>query len=157
MMGYKSIKGNKGALTTAEAISDSKFNSLTPEQKLVYLKSWGCPDKISLWHFISVAKLIRKGLYVWGTSKRIYFDKPGQIGKKRPITIPPFMDKVVQKCIELILHSIYEPSFEKLNRSFGFRPNKGTQDALAAIVKTGLTNGMRTAIEGDVEAAYDTV
>jgi len=157
MMGYKSIKGNKGALTTAEAISDSKFNSLTPEQKLVYLKSWGCPDKISLWHFISVAKLIRKGLYVWGTSKRIYFDKPGQIGKKRPITIPPFMDKVVQKCIELILHSIYEPSFEKLNRSFGFRPNKGTQDALATIVKTGLTNGMRTAIEGDVEAAYDTV
>lgn len=74
----------------------------------------------------------------------------------RPITIPPFIDRVVQKSICMVLKSIYEPYFEKLNRSFGFRPNKGTQDAIAAF-KTYYTQGMKNAIEGDVEAAFDSV
>lgn len=66
------------------------------------------------------------------------------------------MDRIVQKCISLILVAIYEPQFELRNRSFGFRPKKSTKDAITALT-TKLTNGMKSAIEGDVEAAYDTV
>jgi retron-type reverse transcriptase len=66
------------------------------------------------------------------------------------------MDKVVQKAICLVLEAIYEPYFEKLNRSFGFRPNKGVHDAMTAF-KTYYTQGMRNAIEGDVEKAFDSV
>ncbi len=43
-----------------------------------------------------------------------------------------------------------------MNRSFGFRPSKSTLDALTAITSRK-TVGMRTALEGDVEKAYDTV
>ncbi len=66
------------------------------------------------------------------------------------------MDRIVQKAICLVVESIFEPYFEILNRSFGFRPNKGVHDAMAAF-DTYYTNGMRIAIEGDVEAAFDTV
>jgi retron-type reverse transcriptase len=48
--------------------------------------------------------------------------KPGQPGKLRPITIPPFMDRVVQETIRRVLESVYEPRFERRNRSFAFRP-----------------------------------
>jgi retron-type reverse transcriptase len=66
------------------------------------------------------------------------------------------MDRVVQKAIEMVLVAIYEPIFEKRNRSFGFRPNKGVHDAMAALTSPW-ANAMRTAIEGEIEAAYDTV
>ncbi len=66
------------------------------------------------------------------------------------------MDKVVQEGIRVILESIYEPYFEKMNRSFGFRPNKGTHDAIYGLTRINNT-GMRIAIEGDIKAAYDKV
>jgi hypothetical protein len=58
--------------------------------------------------------------------------------------------------IAIVLHCIYEPWFEKMNCSFGFRPNYGTHDSINAITSQ-YTNGMRTALEGDIEAAYDSV
>jgi retron-type reverse transcriptase len=156
ILAYKEIKGNKGALSDVSQVSKDTFNNWTPDQKKLYLKSMKLPDETSLYHFFLISNLIKKGLYPWGTSTRIYIDKPGQPGKKRPITMPPFIDKLVQKAIEMVLQAIYEPYFETTNRSFGFRSNKGTQDAMIALT-TKETNGMRTAIEGDIEAAFDTV
>jgi retron-type reverse transcriptase len=66
------------------------------------------------------------------------------------------MDRIVQKAICMILKSIYEPYFEKMNRSFGFRPNKGVHNAITSFT-THYTNGMRIAIESDVEAAFESV
>lgn len=157
MLAYKAIKGNKGALTKGATISTEDFNKLDSEQKEIYFKSFEFPDGMSLHYFLLISRLIRKGKYPWGSSSRIYIDKPGQPNKKRPITIPPFCDKLVQKAIDLVLQAIYEPYFEKLNRSFGFRPNKGCHDAIVALLKSPDTNGARLAIEGDIEAAYDTV
>ena len=74
----------------------------------------------------------------------------------RPITIPPFMDRVVQATILRVLEAIYEPWFDKLNRSFGFRPNKGCHDAIYNITRKE-TRGLTTAIEGDIKGAYDNV
>lgn len=55
----------------------------------------------------------------------------------------------------MLLEPIYEPYFEKLNRSFGFRPNKGTHDAIAALTSyySSVANKI-TAIEGDIEGAF---
>lgn len=151
---YRAIRGNKGALTLASWKSKEDFNTMTKEQQEFYLQSFNFPDGINLLTFFQISDLLRKGLYPWGTSKRIYVDKPGQAGKSRPITIPPFTDKIVQKAISLVLEAIYEPVFEKMNRSFGFRPNYGCHDALVALTSK-YTNGMRTAVEGDIKAAYD--
>lgn len=155
MLAYRMIKGNKGALTKAEKVSTETFNLFDEQQKELYLKSFELPDGMSLYWLNVISQLIRKGRYPWGSSKRVYFEKPGQPGKLRPITIPPFSDKIVQKAISLVLEAIYEPYFEKMNRSFGFRPNKGCLDAIAAITHMISTNGMRTAVEGDIKGAYD--
>ncbi len=85
----------------------------------------------------------------------IWFDKPGS-NKKRPITIPPFMDRIVQQAIKMVLVAIWEPDFETLNRSFGFRPNKSCHDAIIAL-QSNHTVGLPNALEGDVSAAYDNV
>ena len=156
MLAYREIRGNKGALTNGAAVSKETYLNMNWQQKELYYKSFSLPDGMSLYYINLISYLIRKNKYIWGSSSRVYFDKPGQPNKKRPITIPPFTDRMVQKAIELVLQAIYEPVFESLNRSFGFRPNKGCHDALAALLSKK-TNGMRTAIEGDVEAAYDTV
>lgn len=156
MLAYRMIKGNKGILTEASTLSKEEFNNLNDIQKQFYTKSLTLPERISFHDFLLAGSLLKKGLYPWGTSLRIYVPKPGNPEKMRPLTIPPFMDKVVQKAINLVLEAIYEPYFEKMNRSFGFRPNKGTLDAITAILSTS-TTGMKTAIEGDIEAAYDTV
>jgi len=156
LLAYQQIKGNRGALTPASEISAQDYGNLNSDQKSLYLKSLTFPDNISLYDFILTSQLLAKQKYPWGTSLRVYIPKPGVLDKMRPLTIPPFMDRIVQKAINMILESIYEPYFESTNRSFAFRPNKGTLDAMTALLSTK-TSGMKTAIEGDIEAAYDTV
>lgn len=81
-----------------------------------------------------------------GSSRRIWLDKPGS-NKKRPITIPPFMDRLVQEAIKMVLVAIWEPDFEKMNRAFGFRPNKSCHDAIVAL-QSNHTIGLTRALEG---------
>lgn len=155
LLAYRAIKGNKGALTAAAPVTSKTYNNFSKEQKRLYLKSFSFPDKLCLDEFFAISALLKKGYYTWGTSLRIMIPKPGT-EKLRPLTIPPFMDRVVQKAIQMVLEAIYEPYFETMNRSFGFRSNKGTLDAITAITSKK-TNGMRTAIEGDIQAAYDKI
>jgi retron-type reverse transcriptase len=156
LLAYKAIKGNKGALTRGADKKHSDLEQMTDEQRILYVKSKIFPDQFSLEDILLTSKLLHKGLYPWGSSSRVYFPKPGVKDKKRPITIPPFLDRVVQKAICMVLEAIYEPEFELLNRSFGFRPNKSVHDAMVAVTSQ-YSSGKVTAVEGDIEAAYDTV
>lgn len=156
LLAYKAIKGNRGALTQAATKTAQEIENMSEEQKTLYFNSITFPDKFSLDDVLTTSSLLKKGMYPWGISKRVYVPKPGVLDKLRPITIPPFMDRVVQKAICMVLEAIYEPEFDFLNRSFGFRPGKGTHDAITAI-NSRYNTGKKTAIEGDVKAAYDTV
>lgn len=156
MVAYKTIKRNKGAMTLAAQLSKEKFNSLNEEQQAYIQRTARCPDGITRDIIEATAHLLKKGIYPWGTSRRIYVDKPGRPGALRPITIPPFMDRVVQEAIRRVLESVYEPYFEKRNRSFGYRPGKGVHDCIYSLSRS-YTNGFVTAIEGDIKAAYDRV
>lgn len=66
------------------------------------------------------------------------------------------MDRIVQEAIKMVIEAIWEPYFEKMNRSFGFKSNKGSHDAIAAL-KSNYCNGLFRALEGDIKAAYDNV
>jgi retron-type reverse transcriptase len=109
--------------------------------------------------FQEVSYLLRTGQYPWGASRRIYVDKPGQKGKLRPITIPLHgYNIIVQSAITMILEAIYEPWFDKTNRSFGFRARKGVYDAIHCLCLANYkTRGLHIAIEGDIKSAYDKV
>lgn len=158
LLAYKEIKGNKGALSLGAEMPQDKFKRLTLEQKYLYEESFRFPDGMSLGHIRLISQLLRSGMYPWGTSRRIAVQKAGQApGVTRPVTIAPFADRMIGKAIELVLISIYEPYFERQNVSFGFRPNKGTHDAIIPLIDRTEANGMRTAVEGDIKAAYDTV
>jgi group II intron reverse transcriptase/maturase len=57
--------------------------------------------------------------------------KEGQPGAKRPLGIRVLEDKIVQKMMQKVLESIYEPLF--LDCSYGFRPGRGCHEAIQAL------------------------
>ncbi len=156
LLAYKRLKGNKGAGAAAAPVDKHTFDNYSPSQKRIYYVKKIFPDGFSLSDVYNAGFLILKGDYPWGSSRRIWLDKPGDRIKKRPITIPPFMDRIVQEAIKLVLVAIWEPYFEKMNRSFGFRSNKSSHDAITALTSIR-TQGLFRAIEGDIEQAYDRV
>lgn len=154
VISYKKIRKNKGSMTVASILSNENYDALTPNQRNYYNKISQTPDGISREIFDLTIKLLRKEEYPWGASKRVYVEKPGS-EKLRPIIIPPFMDKIIQYAIKTILEAIYEPEFDKLNCSFGFRPKKSCKDAIYSITNHQIARGLWNAMEGDIKEAYD--
>ncbi len=80
--------------------------------------------------------------------------KPGGSGKVRSLGIPTVADRVVQAALKLVLEPIFEADF--LPVSYGFRPKRRAQDAIAEIHMFG-TQGYRWVLDADIEAAFDQV
>jgi len=78
--------------------------------------------------------------------------KPGGSGKLRKLGIPCIADRVVQAALKLVLEPIFEADFEPC--SYGFRPRRRAQDAIAEIHFYG-TRGYRWVLDADIEAAFD--
>jgi RNA-directed DNA polymerase len=57
--------------------------------------------------------------------------KPGGSGKARRLGIPSIADRVVQAALKLVLEPIFEADFKPC--SYGFRPRRRAQDAIAEI------------------------
>jgi len=159
ILAYKKIKGNKGATTKGASPPPEWWNGFKDEDKKDLKKLLGLPTGMSLQQIYIISELIKKGKYKWGYSKRVYVEKPGHKpgDKLRPITIPLFMDRMVQESIRMVLEAIYEPWMDKFNCSFGFRANYSCHDAITYISDKYKTQGFHTAIEGDIVGAYDNV
>jgi RNA-directed DNA polymerase len=80
--------------------------------------------------------------------------KPGGAGKVRSLGIPTVMDRVVQAALKLVLEPIFEADF--LPVSYGFRPRRRAQDAIAEIHHYG-THGYRWVLDADIEACFDQI
>ena len=80
--------------------------------------------------------------------------KPGGSGKVRRLGIPVVADRVVQAALKLVLEPIFEADFEPV--SYGFRPLRRAQDAIAEIQFYG-TRRYQWVLDADIEACFDSI
>jgi RNA-directed DNA polymerase len=78
--------------------------------------------------------------------------KPG--GKRRRLGIPTVRDRVVQAALKLVLEPIFEADFQPC--SYGFRPGRRAQDAIAEIHHFG-SRSYEWVLEGDITACFDEI
>ena len=78
--------------------------------------------------------------------------KTGQPGKVRRLGIPSAMDRLVQASLVLVLEPIFEADFKPV--SYGFRPKRRAQDAIAEIHYFG-SRKYHWVFEADITACFD--
>src|SRR5258707_4138741 len=78
--------------------------------------------------------------------------KAGSPGKFRRLGIPSAMDRLVQAAFVLVLEPIFEADFKPV--SYGFRPRRRAQDAIAEIHAFGSRN-YHWVFEADITACFD--
>jgi hypothetical protein len=79
---------------------------------------------------------------------------PKRGGKKRRLGIPTITDRVVQAALKLVLEPIFEADFQPC--SYGFRPGRRAQDAIAEVHYL-TSRSYEWMVEADIEACFDRI
>ena len=85
--------------------------------------------------------------------RRVWIPKDDQPQATRPLGISTLEDKIVQKMMQRVLGSIYEPLF--LDCSYGFRPGRGCHDAIRALHQHLFRYEVETVIDVDLAGYFD--
>ncbi len=128
---YGKLCRNQGAMTTGA----------TPETI----------DGMSLEKIDALIGALRFEQYRWTPVRRTYIPKSN--GKRRPLGLPTWSDKLLQEVIRSMLEAYYEPHFSEC--SHGFRPGRGCHSALREVIQKG--KGTKWFIEGDLCACFDKI
>src|ERR1700675_2207970 len=96
---------------------------------------------------------LHRGAYRALPSRRVYIPKPD--GRERLIAVAALEDKVVQRAALAVLNAIYEEDF--LGFSYGFRPGRGTHDALDALIVGISSTKVNWIFDADIRSFFDSV
>lgn len=101
----------------------------------------------------SLLDRFKSGTYFAPPVRRVHIPKDD--GDTRPIGIPTFEDKVLQRAVAMVLTAVYEQGF--LDCSYGFRPGRSAHDALEVLWKELTAMGGGWVLEVDIRRFFDSV
>lgn len=105
-------------------------------------------DAMSLAKIDRIVDAMRYERYRFQPARRVYIPKKN--GRRRPLGLPSWSDKLVGEVVRLLIEAYYEPRFS--DRSHGFRPNRGCHTALSEVATTW--TGTTWFIEGDIADCF---
>jgi RNA-directed DNA polymerase len=96
----------------------------------------------------------KSGRYQAPPVRRVHIPK-GTGSETRPIGIPTFEDKILQRAVAMILEALYEQDF--LDCSYGFRPGRSAHQALDALRQRLMAVRGGCVLEIDIRKFFDTM
>lgn len=141
LLAYRNIKTNSGSQTAGvdhQTIKD--IGKLMPEEVVERVR-----------YIVSG----RKCGYVPKPVRRKDIPKSSDPTKTRPLGIPCIWDRLVQQCIKQIMEPICEAKFS--NSSYGFRPQRSTEHAIAEIYRLMQRSDLHFVVEFDIKGFFDNV
>ena len=106
-------------------------------------------DGMTLAKIDAIIDALRFERYRWTPARRTYVPKAN--GKRRPLGLPSWSDKLLQEVLRLILDAYYDPQFSA--HSHGFRHGRGCHTALQEVYHGWV--GTAWFIELDVAQFFD--